>query len=429
MFTHKYRPKSLNGIVGYNSLVQRIRAWADEWEKGNVQKPLLLAGGPGIGKTSVAAGLANDYGWELLEMNSSDLRDKASIERIAGLASLSRTFSGSLRLILFDEIDGLYRADRGGASAVVNILKTARCPVILTANDAWDKRISALRAAVEMVEFRKVHYASIRNLLRGIADAEGIRVSDEALTEISRNANGDMRSATNDLENLSLGGELADDSLPLLGSRNRNQSIFDAIRIILKTMDYNESRAIPDTIAEDPQNLMAWIEENVPKEYSKPEDLHRAFECLSRADIFFGRTMSRQDYSLWRYALTLMTAGVSLSKDESYRGFTRYSFPQKISYLSRTKKRRDTMKAIASKVGGLCHTSTRTAIFDYMPVIGAMMLARPAETAAQLQLTEDEISYFGIKKPKPIMAEAQKIRDSMLMERAEKPKPSLANFS
>ncbi len=432
MLTEKHRPNELKDFAGYPSLIEVLRGWAEQWDKGNPQKPLLFAGKPGIGKTSLAMAIANEFDWELLEMNASDLRDKKSIERIAGFASCSRTFSGKLRLILFDEVDGLYRADRGGSTAVLNIVKEAKCPIILTANNAWDRKISSIRSAAQLIDFKKIHSTSIRKLLREIAQKEGIEASEEILMEIAKSSNGDIRSALNDLESLSLLGKLDDDSKDLLNTRNRKENIFDAVRKILKTEDYWESKNVLNNILEDPQTLMNWIEENIPKEYQDSEDLYNAFESLSRADIFFGRTRRRQNYSLWRYAIPLMTSGVSLAKKERYHSFTRYAFPQKIMYLSRTKKKRELKKSISLKVGRKCHTSIKTAMFDYIPLIEAMMKKYPAELVAEFGLTEDEIKFLGVKSPKKIIDEAQKIKEKKIMDRIQPKKPvasSLADFS
>ena len=92
-WTEKYRPASLAQVVGNDRAVRTMRRWADSWENGAPKKKaLVLKGEPGTGKTSAALALAEDYGWDVIEMNASDHRNADSIRRVAGLGAVSETF-------------------------------------------------------------------------------------------------------------------------------------------------------------------------------------------------------------------------------------------------------------------------------------------------------------------------------------------------
>src|SRR2546426_714335 len=61
-WAEKYRPKTLDEIVGNPTAVAELRKWAAAWDKGRPDKrAVILQGDPGIGKTSAALALANDY--------------------------------------------------------------------------------------------------------------------------------------------------------------------------------------------------------------------------------------------------------------------------------------------------------------------------------------------------------------------------------
>ncbi|HIH21781.1 MAG TPA: AAA family ATPase, partial [Candidatus Diapherotrites archaeon] len=99
---------------------------------------MLFHGHTGSGKTLLAEITARENAWELFELNASDFRTKDIIERIAGAAALNSSFSGKLRLVLLDEVDGLQgTADKGGAAAIGSLLRQASQPVILTANEIY----------------------------------------------------------------------------------------------------------------------------------------------------------------------------------------------------------------------------------------------------------------------------------------------------
>ena len=53
LWTDKYRPKTLDEVVGNNKEKALIQKWVDNWKAGNPQKPLLLDGPAGIGKTTL----------------------------------------------------------------------------------------------------------------------------------------------------------------------------------------------------------------------------------------------------------------------------------------------------------------------------------------------------------------------------------------
>ena len=82
-WTERYRPTTMQEIIGNYTQVRKLKSWANEWNTGNPQKKaVILSGKPGIGKTSVAYALANDFHWLPIELNASDARNANTINAV-----------------------------------------------------------------------------------------------------------------------------------------------------------------------------------------------------------------------------------------------------------------------------------------------------------------------------------------------------------
>ncbi|MCD4739781.1 replication factor C large subunit [archaeon] len=394
-WSQKYDPKNIDGIAGNPSAVKALKTWASDWNYK--KKPLLLVGTPGTTKTTSTLALAQTFEWELLEMNSSDLRNKKNIERIAGLASVSATFSGNKRLILFDEVDGMFRQDFGGSRAVLEIVKHSRNPVILTANDAYAKNLASIRKYCEVIKFKKIHYSTIKNRLAQICDSEGIQYDETALLELAKRQSGDLKAAINDLQAIAQGSEkVSISSLEVLGARDKTESIFNALRTIFKKKSFGEAREAFDECEENPDLFMHWIDENIPREY-QGEALAKAFEHLAKASLYAGRITRRQNWKLMKYQIALMSSGVSLV--DSSEGYTQYQFPSFIRKLGASRGKRATQKSLADKVGKRIHAGRKEVIQFYLPFLRELFKKDPQGFAELFKLDEKESALLSDQNP------------------------------
>lgn len=276
-------------------------------------------------------------------------------------------------------------------------MKNAAQPVILTANDVWKPSLATLRSYCNMQPMRKVNSRSIAALLRRIAEKENVKVPDEVLTSIANSSSGDLRSAINDLQALGEGGVGAAE---VVGRRDREQNIFESVREVFKASGYEEARNVMRSV-DDRDIFVKWIEENIPLEYEKPEEIERAFERLSRADVFEGRIIRRQHWGFMRYANDLATAGVALAKDEPYHKWVKYQFPKIISALGRSRGERALSRAIGLKIGRKCHVSSKDAVELFLPLV--KLACKESKNVDKVQeyfeFEDDEMEYIiGVKK-------------------------------
>ncbi|MFT4890285.1 MAG: replication factor C large subunit [Halobacteriales archaeon] len=427
-WTEKYRPSTLAEVRGNDTARDSLREWAETWD--DHREAAILHGAPGVGKTSAAHALASDLGWPTIELNASDQRTADVIERVAGEAAKSGTLTAGesgRRLIILDEADNVHGThDRGGTRAITGLVKEASQPMVLIANDYYDMS-KGLRNACREIEFRDVSARSIVPVLRDVCRKEGVEFESAALEAIAERTDGDLRSAINDLQAAAEGRDRITEDDVVTGERDRTEGIFDFLDIVIKEADAEEALTASYDVDETPDDLINWIEDNVPKDYHGPE-LADAFDSLSRADRWLGRVRATQDYSYWRYAADNMTAGVAAARRGDKGGWTRYGPPSYWSKLGRTRGTRETRDEIARKIAERAGTNLATARRDVLPYLSAMTHhCRDRELtvrmAAAYDLDTEEVSFVtgsgeSTNKVQSIVEEARDRRDAAIESHA-----------
>ena len=291
-------------------------------------------------------------------------------------------------------------SDRGGLGAIARLVRATRQPLVLIVND--DRvltRYSAIfRNGVARIRFLALSDREIAHQLTSLARQERIALAPGALDAIVRRSRGDLRGAINDLEAIApLPATPA--QLEVLGLRDITADLEAITDEALTEARLFRSIEIQNRLDAPPDDLLPWIEENVPR-YA-PDAGHRAaaFDRVAVAERLLGRARRYRVWSLWSYANEVMTGGVGLViRDRPAPSGGRPFFPSFLGAMGQSRVTRATRDAIAIKAGVRLHLSKAKARAIVVPFLENVFGDRsdPRSSARRQHLAADLVRELGL---------------------------------
>ena len=211
LFVEKYRPQVIDDCILPDETKKTFKEFV---EKGEIPN-LLLAGPPGIGKTTIAKALCNELGADYYVINGSDegrFLDTVRNQAKNFASTVSLTGSSKHKVIIIDEADNtgndVQLLLRANIEAFYN-----NCRFIFTCNYK-NKIIEPLHSRCAVIDFtikgkQRVQLAgSFFQRLQSILDEERIEYDQKVVAELVSKHFPDFRRVLNEIQRYSTGGKI-----------------------------------------------------------------------------------------------------------------------------------------------------------------------------------------------------------------------------
>jgi DNA polymerase III delta prime subunit len=209
LFVEKYRPKTVEDTILPTDLKETFQKFVDQKNIPN----LILSGGPGIGKTTIARAMLEELKCNYIVINGSMNGNIDTLRNEIQNFASSVSFSGTRKYVILDEAD--YLNPQSTQPALRNFMEefSANCGFILTCN-FLNRIIEPLHSRCSVVHFKigtkdKPKLASqFLKRLAIILQSEKIEYEERVLAELIMKFFPDWRRVLNEVQRYSVSGKI-----------------------------------------------------------------------------------------------------------------------------------------------------------------------------------------------------------------------------
>ena len=280
LWVEKYRPKTIEECI----LPDTTKKTFSEFVKSGELPNLLLAGPPGVGKTTVAKALCNELGVDYYVINGSDegrFLDTVRNQAKSFASTVSLTSTGKHKVIIIDEADNtthdVQLLLRANIEAFYN-----NCRFIFTCNYK-NKIIEPLHSRCSVVEFgirgkeRQELAAKFFKRLQTILTKEKVKAEPKILVGLINKHFPDWRRVLNECQRYSTSGEIGSEVLTALSPTNTNE----LVGFLSKKEFQNVRKWVVQNLDNDPNSILRSVYDSI-YEHMKPSSIPEAVLIIAK---------------------------------------------------------------------------------------------------------------------------------------------------
>lgn len=209
LWSEEYRPHTVEDCI----LPARLKTYFAKIVKNGNMENLTLAGGPGIGKTTVARAMCEEMGIDHIVLNVSENGNIDTIRTtVRSFASSISLMDDKPKCIILDEADGLGAAAQKALRGSIEEF-ASNCRFIFTCNFS-NMILEALRSRAPVVDFSVTKEEKIQMVvafdkrIKQILQDKGVEYDKQELAQLVMKNFPDFRKTLNLLQRFSVDGVL-----------------------------------------------------------------------------------------------------------------------------------------------------------------------------------------------------------------------------
>ena len=259
-WVEKYRPKDVSSCI----LPKNLKDTFTEFVESETIPNLILSGGPGVGKTTIAKAMIEQIGATYMMINGSEesgidvLRTK--IKNFASTVSLE----GGRKYLILDEAD--YLNPQSTQPALRGFMEEfhKNCGFILTCNyknrliEPIHSRCSVVEFTIPKSEKQKLSSEFMKRLIN-ILETEKVEFDKRVIAEVINNHFPDWRRTLNELQRYAISGSIDAGMLVNIGDVNIKE-----LMTFMKNKEFTNVRKwVVDNLDSDPVHLLRSVYDNL----------------------------------------------------------------------------------------------------------------------------------------------------------------------
>jgi DNA polymerase III delta prime subunit len=238
LWVEKYRPKTIDECILPEGLKETFRSFVEQKDIPN----LILAGGAGVGKTTVARAMLEQIEADYIVINGSLHGNIDTLRNDIMQFASTVSFTGNRKYVILDEAD--YLNPNSTQPALRNFMEefSRNCGFILTCNfpnriiDPLHSRCSVVEFKISKDDLPKLAMQFMKRVIN-VLNTERINFDKSVVAELITKHVPDWRRVLNELQRYSVNGSIDTGIFVNISDAN-----FKSLINHLKAKDFNEMR-------------------------------------------------------------------------------------------------------------------------------------------------------------------------------------------